>query len=97
MKLQLNGQEFFELTPIQKKVICNDIHEDEFDADMKRRLQYILEHKYEQCFNRLKKEWDEKLKDRVDSVPTNPEEYAKYVFSQPDYFCRKTREIKSKK
>ena len=92
MKIKVNGEDLFELSDIQKKVICNDIHSDEFESDMKRRLQYILEHKYEQCFKRLKAEWDEKLKDRVDAVPTNADKYADVVFSQPDYKCRKQRE-----
>lgn len=95
MKLKVNEEEILELNEVQKKVICNDIHEDEFEADMKRRLQYILMHKYEQCFKRLKAEWDEKLALRVDAVPTNPDAYAQLVFSQPDYKCRKVREAES--
>lgn len=95
MKIQVDGQDHFELSEIQKKVICNDIHADEFEADMKRRLQYILTHKYERCFERLKQEWDQKLKDRVDAVPTNPDAYATLVFAQPDYCCRKMREAQA--
>ena len=92
MKIQVNNEDLFELSEVQKKVICNDIHEDEFDADMKRRLQYILTHKYERCFERLKREWDQKLAGRVEAVPTNPDAYAALVFSQPDYCCRKIRD-----
>lgn len=93
MKISVDGQEIFELSETQKKVICNDIIEDEFDADMKRRLHWILNHKYERCFERLKKEWDPKLSERMDLIPTKPDDYAKLVFSQPDYKCRKTREL----
>lgn len=96
MKIQVDGQEVFELTELQKKVICNDISSDEFDADMKRRLQYILTHKYEKCLERLKKEWDVKLSSRLDAVPTNPDAYMALVFAQPDYCCRKMREEASK-
>jgi hypothetical protein len=92
MKIKVNEEEILELNEVQKKVICNDISEDEFEADMKRRLQYVLMHKYEQCFKRLKAEWDEKLQGRAESVPTNPDAYAQLVFSQPDYKCRKQRE-----
>lgn len=92
MKISVDGQELFELSEIQKKVICNDIHADEFESDMKRRLQYILTHKYERCFERLKKEWDAKLATRVDAVPTSQEAYAALVLAQPDYCCRKMRE-----
>lgn len=96
MKIKVNDQDLFELSPTQKKVICNDIHEDEFDADMKRRLQYILTHKYERCMERLKNEWIPKLRQRLDSIPTNDDALAEIIFNQPDYQCRKTRENAAK-
>lgn len=85
MKISVDDKELFTLSEIQKKVIKNDIHEDIFDEDMKRRLQYILIHKYEECFKRLKNEWDQKLMNVVNFVPTDPDKYAELVFSQPDY------------
>lgn len=95
MKVSVDGQNLFELTETQKKVIKNDIHADVFDEDMKRRLHYILTHKYEQCFKRLKAEWDQKLiENSVESVPTCPDKYANLVFSQSNYKCRKGRETK---
>lgn len=96
MKISVNDKELFTLSDIQKKVICNDIHDDIFDEDMKRRLEYILMHKYEQCFARLKTEWDKKLiANGVDAVPTNPDKYAELVFSQPNYKCRKDRDLEA--
>lgn len=92
MKISVDDKELFTLTDIQKKVIMNDIHESIFDEDMKRRLQYILMHKYEECFKRLKSEWDERLVKVVDSVPTNPDKYAELVFSQSDYRSKAQRE-----
>lgn len=92
MKISVNDQELFTLSEIQCKVICNDIHEDQFEEDMKRRLNYILVHKYEQCFKRLKDEWEPKLAQRFNSLPTNAEAFAQLVFEQPDYADRKSRE-----
>lgn len=92
MKISVNDLELFSLSPIQCQVICNDIHADEFDADMKRRLEYILMHKYEQCFKRLKAEWEPKLAQRLESIPTNPDDLAQLIFSQPDYVDRKQRD-----
>lgn len=94
MKISVDNQELFTLTEIQKKVIKNDIHTDEFEQDMRRRLHYILTHKYERCFARLKQEWEPKLKDRFKSIPTDDESLAQLIFSQTDYKCRKTREQK---
>jgi hypothetical protein len=92
MKISVNDQQLFTLSDIQKKVIKNDIQEEIFDEDMKRRLQYILTHKYERCFERLKKEWEPILAKRVSSIPTNPDQFAQLVFAQPDYKSRSERE-----
>ena len=70
---------------------------DEFDSDMKRRLNWVLMHKYERCFSRLKAEWDKKLiQNGVQSVPTDPDAYAQLVFSQPNYKDRKARDTENK-
>ncbi len=96
MKISVDDKELYTLTETQKKVIKNDIHEDEFEQDMKRRLQYILMHKYENCFARLKKEWEPKLKESgLKSFPTDDDEFAELVFLQPEYKCRKTRELET--
>lgn len=93
MKISVDGKVLFELSETQKKVIKNEIHEDVFDEDMKRRLQYILMHKYERCFERLKSEWDQKLRaNGVSMMPTDPDAYAELVFSQPNYKSRKQRD-----
>ena len=96
MKVSVNCQcpdALFKLNETQCKVICNDVHEDVFDADMKRRLEYILVHKYEQCFKRLKEEWEPKLAaSGAKSIPTDKDEFAQEVFKLPEYKNRKARE-----
>lgn len=93
MKISVDDQEVFTLTETQKKVIQNDIKADIFDADMKRRLQYILMHKYEECFKRLKSEWEVKLKSLgVESIPLDEEAFAILVFSRPEYKDRQSRD-----
>lgn len=97
MKISVDNVELFTLNETQKKVIKNDIDADIFDDDMKRRLQWVLMHKYERCFERLKKEWDQKLiANGVQSVPTDPDAYAQLVFAQPNYKDRKVREAEAK-
>ena len=97
MKISVNDVELFTLSDTQKKVICNDIPTGVFDEDMKRRLQYILTHKYEQCFKRLKTEWDAKLeKAGVTSIPTNKDAYAELVFALPEYKDRAARDLEAK-
>ena len=93
MKISVDDKDLFTLSETQKRVIKNDIHEDEFEDDMKRRLQYILMHKYDRCFERLKKEWEPKLAaSGARSIPTDKDEFAQLVFAHPEYKDRKNRE-----
>lgn len=93
MKIKVDNEEVLDLNETKKKVIKNDIHADEFDNDMKRRVKYIIEHKYEQCFKRLKAEWEPKLAAKgIASLPTDPDAFAELVFSQTDYKDRKVKE-----
>lgn len=92
MKISVDDKELFTLSQVQKDVIKHDVPEEIFDEDMKRRLQYILLHKYKQCFTRLKKEWDEKLRQNgISMIPTDPDAYAQLVFTQPNYKNRSGR------
>lgn len=91
------SDKLFELNDVQKKVIANDIPSEILDEDMKRRLHYILNHKYNRCFKRLKDEWEPKLAAAgVASIPTNPDAFAELVFSQPEYRDRSQREEEAK-
>lgn len=97
MKIQVDGKDLFELTDTQKKVIQNEIHAEIFEEDMKRRLQWVLMHKYENCFKRLKQEWDTRLATNgVKSIPTDPDAYAELVFKQPNYKGRTSRDAEIK-
>ena len=97
MKIKVDSKDLFEITDIQKKVIKNEIPSEIFEEDMKRRLFYIINHKYEQCFKRLKEEWDSKLEAAgIESIPTNKDAYAELVFKQKDYKDRSAREKEAK-
>lgn len=102
MKVSVDDKEIFTLSEIQKKVIQNDILLEIFEEDMKRRLKWILiDEKYRRCFDRLKKEWVEDLdeqglsklaKNGVSHIPTDPDQLAALIFSQPNYKNRSQRE-----
>lgn len=94
MKIKFNEENILYVNDTKCKVIMNDIHADEFDADMKRRLKWVLMHKYEQCFKRLKEEWEPKLKENgVKEIPLDNDEFAEMVFQQHNYKDRKTRDL----
>lgn len=98
MKISVNDVELFTLSDIQKKVIQNNVMGNIFEEDMKRRLQWILMHKYEECFKELKQEWDPKLDAAgIDMLPTKADAYAELVFKQPEYKSRQQREDEAAK
>ncbi|HUD01293.1 MAG TPA: hypothetical protein VMR37_03135 [Rhabdochlamydiaceae bacterium] len=97
MKISVDGKELFTLSETQKRVIRDEIQDEIFEEDMKRRLQWILMHKYETCFEKLKKEWEPKLiQNGVKMIPTDPDAFAELVFSQKNYKSRSQREASEK-
>ena len=92
MKISVDDVELFSLSAVQQQVIQDNISSDDFDADMKRRLQWVLTHKYDECFKSLMAEWLPILAARYPQVPTDKDAFAKLVFSQPDYLDRKARD-----
>lgn len=96
MKISVNDIELYTLSETQKNVVKNDVSSDIFDDDMKRRLNWVLMHKYEQCFKSLKQEWDIRLVELgVQTIPTDPDEYAELVFARPEYKDRAQRDAES--
>ena len=97
MKISVNDQEVFALAEWEKDVIKNDIHADDFDTDMKRRLEWVLRHKAEQCYIRFEKEWLEKLRadPSVESIPKSKEAFVALVKSRSDYKDRKARDAEA--
>lgn len=93
MKISVDGVDLFELSAIQEQVIQDNVPSEIFNADMKRRLQWVLMHKYEECFQSLKNQWDTQLAaNGITMIPTDPDAYAQLVFSQPNYKNRSQRD-----
>ena len=96
MIVKVDDVTLYELKAIQKQVIQNDINADTFESDMHERLFYILNHKYNQCFKRLKTQWEPILTaEGAESLPTDPDAFAALVFAHDDYKDKKTREAEA--
>ena len=96
MKFFVDSDEVFDLNETKKKVLKNDIRDEIFSDDLKRRVRWIIEHKYEECFARLKKEWEPKLAARgVEMLPVDQDSFAELIFSQADYKNRSKRELEA--
>jgi hypothetical protein len=97
MKIQVDDELLFELAQWELDIIANDINASDLDADLKRRLEWVLRHKIDQCFDRLEKEWMPKLRadPSVKSIPIDKQAFAEMIFARPDYQDRTTRDRKS--
>lgn len=96
MKVAVNDQELFTLNETKKKVIKDSVSADIFDNDMKRRLEWVLMHKYERCFEHLRKEWTPKLEAAgLQTIPLDKDAFAELVFAQPTYKDRLARDAES--
>jgi len=98
MKIQVDGQEVFQLEEWEKKVIKNDIPDEMFEDDMKRRLTYALKHKAERCFERLHAQWMPSLRDdpSVASVPTDKAAFVDLIMSRSEYKSRSARDAEER-
>lgn len=97
MRVLANDEEILNLSDIEKQILCDDIHADNLDADIKRRLAWVINHKIQFNVKRLRDQWLPKLKDRVEAVPTDDLAFAQLVFSQEDYKDCKTRALESER
>jgi len=98
MKIKVDDKEVLALSETQEKVIQNDISSTEFISDMERRVGYVIQHKYDQCFKRLKEQWEPRLSENgFKSIPTDKDEFAELVFSQASYKDRSARELANNK
>lgn len=90
MKISVNDQELFSLNDTQMGIFAYQIPGDILEEDLKRRLKWILTHKMDEIMKDMKAEWITKLQvNGIKMIPIDNEEFAKLVFSQPNYTPRK--------
>lgn len=93
MEIKVDDVSVFTLTDTQKSVLQDEISSVIFEDDMKRRLEWILKHKYEQCYKKLRAHWEPIfIAEEVESLPTDPDAFAALVFAHDDYKDRATRD-----
>lgn len=96
MKISVNDQELYSLNDTQMGIFGWEQNSDNVEADLKRRLQWILHHKMDEIIKAMKQEWIPKLQaNGVTMIPINNEEFAALVFSQPNYKDRKARDLEA--
>jgi hypothetical protein len=93
MKIYIDDECVLHLNETQLKTFATEINIDSLKKDLKRRVKWILQHKYDRIFERFKKEWEPKLaQSGIESIPLDKDKFAELVFNHPDYKCRKMRD-----
>ena len=96
LTVSVDGVPLYRLTDLQEQVIRNDIPTELLAADLRRRLEWVLMHKYAQSMARLRKEWMPLLAaNGVTEVPLDDDAFATLVFEQPNYLDRTARDAAS--
>lgn len=94
MKIKVDEVEIHDFPQWKKNVIAHDISSDILDEDLKRRLVWSLEHKFERSYERFEKEWLAKLREdnSIGAIPKSQEDFVNLVLSLPTYKSRKQRD-----
>jgi len=95
MKISVNDKELFTISENKRRVICDYLHEDIFEEDMKRRVKWVIDEIYNAAARQLISTWSEKISGRVENIPSDNEKYCDLIISQPDYKSRKQRDLES--
>ncbi len=97
MQITVNGQPLFEVNATEMELLEYFLPVSTLDADLKRRLEWVLTHKIEQCHKKFREEWMPKLeKDpAVTTVPVGNEDFFNMVKVRPDYKDRATRDVEA--
>lgn len=79
------------ITIEEQKVIAHKISEEDINADIKRRISWIVDELVNVTKEQIKQEWRPKLSATLESVPTRESTLLDLIMQQPDYKDRKTR------
>jgi len=94
ISVSVDGEEAFKILSIKRKLIREATSTKDCYSWCVDKMKFVLLHKYERCMQRLRQEWEARLAAKgFSSVPSDDDEFANLVFSQPDYKNRSERKI----
>lgn len=94
MQITVDGVDLYQISDNEIELLEYLIPSASLDADLKRRLQWVLTHKIEQAYVQLKKDWMPILQadETVVSIPKTDEAFFNAVKVRPDYQDRDERD-----
>lgn len=98
MKIKLDEEVIFEIDERMMKLLAHDLLEP--IEEIKRRLRWVIEHKCDQSFERIKKEWlsddgsgqTKAGKSGLEMIPTSKTAFVDSIFGLKSYKNRVERE-----
>lgn len=95
MKVKLNDEVIFEIDETMMKILSYDL--DDPVSEIKRRLQYIIEHKCDQSFSRMEKDYmgDLRSDPSTTSIPKDKGALVDAIMSLATYNDKKKRNLQS--
>ena len=93
-QVKINEEIFFDLNFTDFQILAYDIDKRFLLDDLKRRIDWVINHKIDQCYERFKAEWIPKLMNdpNVQTIPATKEDLIDFVTARPDYKDREERE-----
>lgn len=93
MDVFLDDEKLFTISDTDIKLLAHDL-EDPI-SEIKRRLEYIISHKCDQCYKRMRDEWVERFEKtgEISAVPLGRDAFVALVTAHPDYKDRVEREL----
>lgn len=92
LQVKYNNNNSFQISPETRKILKKENQRDDKEV-IHSKINWILQHKFERCMERLRREWEPKLEGLgVENIPISDEDFANLVFARPEYKDRETRD-----
>lgn len=93
MRILADGNEILNIATWQKNLLENDLFMVDTDEDLIRRLQWVINHKIDRCYKRLRDAWEPVfISEGAQSLPTDREAFVNMVIAHPKYKTKAQRE-----
>lgn len=94
MQFKVDDVLVYELADWQLALLGDAINRDELAADLRRRLEWVFDHKLAQCYKRLFDKWYPILEadPTVVNIPVDKAAFVQMIMARPDYLDRKDRD-----
>lgn len=94
MQITVDGVDLYEVSTTEIELLEYFLPASTLDADLNRRLEWVLKHKIEQSHKKFREEWMPILQrdPSVTSVPVHDESFFNIVKVRPDYMDREARD-----